>query len=302
MPLTRSTCTCEHGLFRACAVSDRVGDVYCHKSRLRLVPAQASIDAGAGDATGTGPPCQPQKHRSATNPQRGVKSRLGPQRWRSHRLLFEAAALEKARAIRTAYAQLKESKSMKGKGDSPNSSTVSFPSRPCFRLGRATRASPPSPECQRQFRRLEFLNRRLRLRQRVHERGLRRRKRPCHLRAEAIRPHERAVPSGTRGGVGAAGAARVAATETRGFPEGRPRRFDFHELPAHDIPPERVLQVRQVGLRPPVLAELRMHTRGSQLSGGVAPAVHSLVAINVRRSDPRLLTGRECKYSRTTVR
>ena len=71
--------------------------------------------------------------------------------------------------------------------------------RPRFGLGSATRVSPPPSPRQRRFRRWGFLQWRRRLRQHIHRRGLRWWGWARQRRAGALRPHERAVPPGTRG-------------------------------------------------------------------------------------------------------
>ena len=64
---------------------------------------------------------------------------------------------------------------------------------------------------------------------------------------------------------------------------------------------ERMLYVRQVGPRPSVLSKLRTHSR-DQLYVAGAPIARSSVARYVRRPDTRLCTGREHKHVGTTVR
>ena len=70
------------------------------------------------------------------------------------RRLGEATASEKAGAIRTAHAQLKELKAMGGKGGFAElANWVIPPPRPRFSLGSTTRASPQPPPRRRWFRR-----------------------------------------------------------------------------------------------------------------------------------------------------
>ena len=148
-----------HSPTQARAVSDRVGDLCHHDRRLQPGPVQAASGGSTGDVTGPGPFHRPRKGRPVSSPQRGVEGRIRPQRRNNSgglklkqpvlialfiaRRLGEATASEKAEAIRTAHVQLKELKAMGGKGGFVQLPTGSFPPRPLFGLGSATRASPP---------------------------------------------------------------------------------------------------------------------------------------------------------------
>ena len=69
------------------------------------------------------------------------------------RRLGEATASEKAGAIRTAHAQLKDLKAMGGKRGVRGTRQLGYPPpKPRFGLGSTTRASPHPPPRQRQFR------------------------------------------------------------------------------------------------------------------------------------------------------
>ena len=205
------------------------------------------------------------------------------------RRLGEATASEKAGAIRSAHAQRKELKAIRVKGGFTElANRVIPPPTPRFGLGSATRVSPP-PTMPAAVSKVVFFQRHRRLRQRIHGKGLRWRRRARQRRAGALRPHERVVPPGTRG-VGWPRRSRGRQrSRPRDFPEAYPRGFDFHKPPPYDLAIERMFQVRQLGPCPPVLPQLRSHTRKGQLSVGVTPAVGPSVGIYVRRPDTRLL-------------
>ena len=90
------------------------------------------------------------------------------------RRLGEATSSETARAIRMAHAQLKELKALGGKGGFEELANCVFPPQATVRSGERHQGQPnPRPPHQRRFRRWGFLQRRWRLRQRIHGRGLR---------------------------------------------------------------------------------------------------------------------------------
>ena len=203
--------------------------------------------------------------------------------------LEEATASEKAGAIRTAPAQLKELKAMRNKGGLTKLANWVTPS-PCHG---SVWGEPPGPVHP------------LTTPAAVSEVGFS----PSAPAASAAYLWEgftvagESMPAAGRGttaprtggptrdteGRAVTKATGAAAAEAPRLPEVYSRRFDFHKIPSYDLAIERMHQVRQVGPCPPLLPQLRTHTRKGQLSVSVISAVRPSVAIYVRRPDPRYL-------------
>ena len=135
----------------------------------------------------------------------------------------KTTASEKARAICTAHAQLKELKAMGAKGGFAELANWVIPPQAMVRSGEHQQSQSTSPTTPAAISggRGGFQWRRC-LQQRIHGRDLRWRGRAHLRRPWALRPHERAVPPGTRG------AGRRQRPRPRGLPEEYPRGFDFH--------------------------------------------------------------------------